>query len=262
MPRLISFLLLAALLMPQASHAEKPSFVSEVVIQTEDTTLAVRWQPPRRGPEPDRYVVVLRDDQGKRVKGGRVVVEATAPLQASFEGLASKATYKVSVRGVAGKAKGRLVQYIVALGADVEPLSSKNYMYYCQAGEPTPDDAIGEPTRHVKLINGIWQRYDPRREYVANALWWYYAEVSKAEEELPRAEEALAIWREANPDVPIEHPILAHRVDLARQAVVNTKRTLQIEEKKAFEEAAKRFPAEDLGINDGRWVERPKPRSK
>lgn len=248
------------LLLMQAAPAEakKPSFVTDVQIQTDDTTLSIRWSAPPRGAAPDRYAVVLRDAQGERVEGGRLVIQATDALQASYKNLEPRATYKVSIRGLAGKAKGRPIQYVVALGSDVVPLSTKNYMYFIKGGEPTPEDAIGAPTRHVKLIDGVWQRFDPGRAYKANQLWWYYDEVSKAEEALKQAEAKLAEWKEANPDIPIDHPVLASKLKLARQAVDNTKQRLLAEEEGVDAEIARRYPPEDLGIDDDRWVERPK----
>ena len=233
----------------------RPGFVTEVDITTTGDSLSMTFDAPKIGATPKDYIARLRHMNGEPVPGSRKVVDVES-RSVKYEDL-EEGTYRVGVRARAERGKGRWLYWLVTLGADVEPLPAKHYMYFIRAGEETPDDAIGTPTRHVKLINGIWSRFDPVRVYISNDTWWHVNEVSLAEERFAAAKDAQEAWDEEHPGV--NHPLLLHNVGMAAEAVQITKAKLIEAEAKAKAEAEAKYPPENLTQGDARWIERPRP---
>lgn len=237
----------------------KPNFVGQIRINTTTTTIDVEWDAPYHYPNTEKYIVMLRNANNRKIKNTRQVIgENGEALQASYADLKEGGEYKVAIRGIVEGKKGRWLVATVTLGENPPALMDNHYMYQVAAGEETPSDAYGEPTRHVRLENGVWTPFDPAREYKINALWWWYQELDKYETACIDTEDALEDWREAHPDSPIDHPLLKHKYELACEGVDNVRKRIEEEEKEAEEEIAVRYPPEELTVNDVRWVQRPK----
>ena len=236
----------------------KPNFVGQIRITTTDTSLEVEWDAPYRGVDPDEYVVGLRNARGKMIKSTRRVVDANDEQKVSYDGLEAGSVVRVAVRGKTGGERGRWLVTTVVLGDNPPALPDSHYMYQVAAGEEIPEDAIGAPTRHVRLENGIWTPYNPGREYKTNAMWWWYDLLDQNEDNVVKAKAELDEWLEANPDVEYQHPVLQVRYDHAVQAVEATHVSIAKEEAKVDAEIAVRYPPENLTIDDVRWVQRPK----
>ena len=238
----------------------RPNFVGQIRIDTTSTSLTVEWDPPYRGADIiDRYIVRLRNLGGKNVPQTKRVLQSDAELSVTYEDLIENGTYKVAVRG-RGEKPGRWIVTTVVLGENPPALPDSHYMYQIPAGEPTPDDAMGQPTRHVRLENGVWTPFDPAREYKANQMWWWYNQLDEYEEKVEITKDALDEWNEANPDSPIEHPVLAFEHQLAVEGVQNIRNRIVAEEKQIDEEVKVKFPPEEYTQDQVRWVQRPKQR--
>ena len=236
--------------------AQRPGFVRNVDLHSFGSSLSATFEAPRYGEEPDRFIVALRDMEGNRIDGSRQVIQADAPLEVRYDDLEEGKTYKIGFRARAGVARGRWLYYMVTVGSDVAPYNPKFYMYFVEAGEPTPVDAVGEPTRHVRLYEDGWRRYDPIQAYVAVDTWWHFSEVTLGEERLDAAKTAVDDWMEDNPDV--ENQMLGFKLLFAEKELEAARANWQKAEAAARAEAEAKYPPENLTQEDGRWVERPR----
>ena len=243
----------------------KVGFVSDVQISTSETGINVKCSPSNRGETPTQYVIRVFDRATKSVIEKRVVdldkstIEQVEKHGVDFGGLTSGQQVRVGVRQKVGSVRGRMVNYIVTVGeVEFPPLLARHYMYQVPAGEPTPEDAVGEPTRHVSLLDGVWRRYNPKTRWVANEMYLYYERLEEAEKKLAVAEAVLSSFNANNPGSPDPRPQWAvdrAREEVAAQQSVNDK--VLAEKMKA---ADVRYPPENLTQDQVRWVERPKQR--
>lgn len=240
----------------------RPNFVGQVRLNSTKTSLDVEWDAPYRGVEPNEYIVVLRDVDGNVIKDTRRVVDADNDQQVSYTDLTEGGTYRVAIRGKAGRQRGRWIVTTVTLGDNPPALPDSHYMYMVAAGEETPDDAIGSPTRHVRLENGVWTPFDPGREYKANQMWWWYNQLDASEENIVKTKEALDTWKEENPNAEFDHPIISTDYEFAVQETEAIRKKIAEEEAKVDAEIALRYPPEEYTVNEARWVQRPKLRHK
>lgn len=236
----------------------KPNFVGQVRIDTTETSLSVEWDLPFWREAPEEYVVVLRNTRGKVVNNTRRMVPADKELKVSYTDLDDSATYRVAIRGKTEKQKGRWVVTTVTLGTNPPALPDSHYMYQVAAGEETPEDAIGKPTRHVRLEKGVWTPFNPGREYKTSAMWWWYDELDQAEETIDMRKEELDKWIEQNPDTPTDQTILSILYDVALAEKKTILERIVEEERKVDAEISRRYPPENYTVDDVRWVQRPK----
>ena len=233
------------------------TFIGQTRIKTTETSIEVEWDAPYRGEAPGQYIVRLRNVDGKVIKNSKKVINGSDERKVIYEDLESLGTYKIQLRARSGNQKGYWSSFTVILGSDVPSLPDNHYMYQIPAGEDTPEDAIGSETRHVRLENGRWVRFDPAREYASNKLWWYHNELDKAEESVAPAKAKLDEWNEQYPDGP-EHPLFTHKYQMAIEAVASVKQQLSDAQAEVNEEIARLYPPESFTKDQVRWVERPK----
>ena len=244
----------------------KVGFVTNVQIQTSDGQITVKCTPAYSDDAPTHYVMRLMDTETRDVIE-RKVIDLTPDVVKDVESngvvfnknLTNGQTVKLSIRQKVDNQRGRMLSYVLTVGEqEFMPLRAGHYMDQIPAGEPTPEDAVGDPTRHVRLLDGEWRRYNPRTRWIASEMSIYYEWLEEAQEKLDDAEDALEEFEKNNPGVTQSFEKIYVEVAQAEVATQRAKIKTMLEEKKAA--AAVRYPPERWTQNDTRWVERPKRR--
>lgn len=255
--------------------------------------LRVNWDEPASGWEPAemlaadsdygfKYVVTLQNEEDAKTVWKRPGYKKP---WAVFRNLEEGATYKASVQAIIRDAqrvkndredhnshwvKSEWVSATVTVPEEGEGgespgggIGTEPYrLVWVQlaAGEPTPPNAVGEPTRHVRAVPGTadYERFDPVAECIAADGG---GAVSFQQSAVDTVEEIYNKWQDladANPGVQYFADEAAKRkadLDAARAKLDEVKAKLATD-------CEAKFPPENLTQDDVRWVQVPAPLEK
>ena len=255
--------------------------------------LRVNWDEPAGGWEPAemlaadsdygfKYVVTLQNEEDAKTVWKRPGYKKP---WAVFRNLEEGATYKASVQAIIRDAqrvkndredhnshwvKSEWVSATVTVPEEGEGgetpgggIGTEPYrLVWVQlaAGEPTPPNAVGEPTRHVRAVPGTadYERFDPVAECIAADGG---GAVSFQQSAVDTVEEIYNKWQDladANPGVQYFADEAAKRkadLDAAKAKLDEVKAKLA-------SDCEAKFPPENLTQDDVRWVQVPAPLEK